>query len=78
MLVLILCIIYTGSNMYLLYQTGSVDTQVAAFNNGKSINYQLAEILIGLGEWQRKPDQEKLTQCSVLVSDVRNVATKYI
>lgn len=32
------------SKIYWLYQTGSVDTQVAAFNKGKGINYQLAEI----------------------------------
>ena len=27
-----------------MYQTRSVDTQVAPFNKGKGINYQLAEI----------------------------------
>lgn len=27
-----------------MYQTGSVDTWVAAFNKGTGINYQLAEI----------------------------------
>lgn len=43
-LLLILCIIYTNSKIYRLYQTGSVDTWVAAFNKGTGINYQLAEI----------------------------------
>lgn len=33
-----------SSKIYWLYQTGNVDTQVAAFNKGKGINYQLTEI----------------------------------
>lgn len=41
---LILCVIYTNTKIYWLFQTGSVDIQVTTFNKGKGIHYQLAEI----------------------------------
>lgn len=59
---LILCSIYINSKIYWLYQTGSVDTQGAAFNKGKGINYQLTEIASNKTEgeteknWSEKAD----------------------
>lgn len=43
-----------------MYQTGSVDTQVAAFNKGKGINYQLRKIASNkTGEETEKNGSEK-------------------